>query len=195
MTGTIRNTIATLTVLAMVAIAQPFAIAQQRVNPDAAVNMDFQKGVEEYIKLRKSVESRVPALKSGAAPQEVENRRRELVFLIRHERRHARQGNILTPPIEAEFRRLAGLATSGRNARRVAKSLKHAEPVQLHVRVNETYPDNLPLQSTPPTLLANFPELPPEVEYRVVGQQLVLLDVKTNLILDFSKTAFLPKPE
>jgi hypothetical protein len=47
----------------------------------------------------------------------------------------------------------------------------------------------LPLQSTPPSLLANFPELPKEVEYRIVGHNLILRDVDANLIIDFLTNA------
>ena len=48
-------------------------------------------------------------------------------------------------------------------------------------RVNESYPANIPLQSTPPSLLANLPHLPQEVEYRVAGRDLILLDVQARI--------------
>jgi hypothetical protein len=50
--------------------------------------------------------------------------------------------------------------------------------------VNAPYPP-VPLQSTPPTLLANLPELPPGLDYRIVNRTLVLRDVQANLVLDF----------
>jgi hypothetical protein len=55
--------------------------------------------------------------------------------------------------------------------------------------VNSTYPSNLPLQSTPPTLLANLPHLPGELEYRIVGQTLLLYDVSSDLIADLLPNA------
>jgi len=64
--------------------------------------------------------------------------------------------------------------------------LRHAEPVKpLNLQVNDKYPEGVPLQSTPPSLLLDLPKLPPEVEYRIVGHDLVLRDVKANLIVDF----------
>jgi hypothetical protein len=45
------------------------------------------------------------------------------------------------------------------------------------------------LQSTPPTLLANLPRLPGELEYRIVGQTLVLYDVSSDLIADLLPNA------
>jgi len=36
----------------------------------------------------------------------------------------------------------------------------------------------------PPSLLSNLPLLPPELEYRTVGRDVVLRDVGANLIVD-----------
>ncbi len=167
--------------------------AQPRVNPDAQLTADFQKHVDEYVKLRKSLEAKLPALKTGATPSQVTHHRRKLREMLQQERRGAKQGEFFTPPIEAEFRRLMGFADRGADANRVEKSLAHAEPVRLKLAVNGAYPDGVPIQSTPPTLLQNFPPLPPEIEYRVVGQQLVLVDAGANLILDISRGPLMPK--
>ena len=45
-------------------------------------------------------------------------------------------------------------------------------------------PPNIPLQSTPPTILLNLPRLPPELEYRIVGRTLVLRDAVANIVVD-----------
>jgi hypothetical protein len=73
---------------------------------------------------------------------------------------------------------------------RIEKSLKHAEPVRMpRLRINHAYPEHVPLQSTPPTLLQNLPRLPPDIEYRIVGHDLTLLDAKANLIIDLIPNA------
>ena len=95
------------------------------------------------------------------------------------------QGNIFTPDIAAEFRRLIGLAMQGHDASHVHQSLQHAEPVRVRIAVNEAYPAGVALQSTPPTLLMNLPALPQELDYRVVGNNLILRDAKANLVIDF----------
>ena len=46
------------------------------------------------------------------------------------------------------------------------------------------------LQSTPPTLLSDLPKLPSELEYRIVGRELVLLDTAANLIVDLLARRF-----
>jgi hypothetical protein len=51
--------------------------------------------------------------------------------------------------------------------------------------VNASYPEDLPLAAVPPSLLNNLPRLPPELEYRFVNRDLILLDNSANLIVDF----------
>jgi len=51
--------------------------------------------------------------------------------------------------------------------------------------VNEPYPDGVPFTTVPPSLLLEFPKLPEQVvTYRIVGHDLILLDVDANLVLD-----------
>ena len=51
--------------------------------------------------------------------------------------------------------------------------------------MNGIYPPKVPLQSTTPSLLANLPPLPKEIEYRIVNDDLVLHDITANIIVDF----------
>ncbi len=76
------------------------------------------------------------------------------------------------------------------DAKHIGDSLQHAEPVQLRLTVNDSYPAAVPLQSTPPTLLDNLPRLPPEMEYRITGRNLILLDTGANLVVDILRGAF-----
>jgi hypothetical protein len=161
------------------------AWAQPQINPHSLVLEDFTKRVAEYVKLHKTVEAKLPKLKPTPEPEKIAHHEHELAEDIRHARREAAPGAIFTPDISAEFRRLIGIAMQGSEAARVQESLKHAEPVRFRLRVNEPYPAGVPQQTTPPSLLLNLPELPPEVGYRVVDHDLVLLDLKANLVVDF----------
>jgi hypothetical protein len=161
--------------------------AQQPVNPDTLVVQDFESRVADYVKLHKQVEAKLPALKPTDSPAAIAQHQAELASAIRAARPRARPGEIFTPKISAEFHRLIGMTMRGRNAARIRASLRRAEPVRPRIAINGAYPmrAGVPLQSTPPTLLLNLPQLPAEVEYRIVGRSLVLLDVKANLIVDF----------
>src|SRR5712691_3983648 len=145
---------------------------------------DFQNRVEAYAALHKAAQGPLPALKQTNSAADILKRQHLLAAEIRQKRQGVVQGNIFSPEISQEFRRLAGTATHGPAAGRVQKSLQRAEPVRLALRVNDTYPQRAPLQSVPPTLLQNLPTLPPELEYRVVGHALVLRDIGANLIVD-----------
>jgi hypothetical protein len=162
---------------------------QDAVNAGAAAVHDFEKRVAEYQKLRKTVEAKLPPLKSTSSSEKISVHESELAVRIRELRRSARQGDLFTPEISAEFRRLIGMTMQGQNAARIKATLKSAETVRLRLGVNDAYPANVPLQTTPPTLLANLPRLPPEVDYRLVGRDLVLRDAKANLIVDFIANA------
>ena len=68
---------------------------------------------------------------------------------------------------------------------KIRASLRHAEPVHgLSLAGNQEYPQAAALQSTPPTLLLDLPKLPAELDYRIVGPDLILLDTAANLIVD-----------
>jgi hypothetical protein len=163
--------------------------SQESVNQHARILQDFEHRVEEYLKLRKTAEAGMPKLKSTDSPAMITQHERELASRIREARQQAKQGDIFTGTIVLEFRRLIGITMQGPEAAHIKQSLKSAEPVQLPLSVNDTYPSRVPLQSTPPTLLLNLPALPPEVEYRVVGHDLLLRDVGADLIVDFITAA------
>ena len=57
-------------------------------------------------------------------------------------------------------------------------------PKNMKVDVNTVYPTTMPLATCPPALLRKLPDLPPELEYRLVGHNLILRDVQANLIVD-----------
>jgi hypothetical protein len=144
----------------------------------------FEEQVAGYIKLRKLAVSQAPKVKSTSSAQKLAEAKKALASSIVNARPNATQGVIFTPQVAAEFRSLAKAATKGSDGVRVRKSLKHAEPTRvIAVRVNDSFP--LPLQSMPPTLLMHLPQLPMELEYRLVGRTLVLRDSQANLVVDF----------
>jgi hypothetical protein len=66
------------------------------------------------------------------------------------------------------------------------KTIRQGEPLtNVQLTVNGAYPEKLPLTTVPPTLLINFPQLPHEVAYRIVGHDLVLLDTEARIVVDF----------
>lgn len=162
---------------------------KEDVNRDSAVVADFEQRVAEYEKIHKAAAAKVPALKPTASPEKLVERQKMLAAHIRAARPHARQGNIFTPAIAAEFRRLIDQAMQGSRATRIESSLQRGEPVKIPVAVDRAYPAMVPVQNTPPSLLSNLPKLPPELEFRIVGHELVLHDIDSNLVVDYIPNA------
>jgi hypothetical protein len=160
------------------------SVAQNGVNPDAALIASFQNQVADYVKMTAKFKSGLAPLKATDSRDAITQRETELARQIQQARPTAAQGDFFSPAISAEFERLIGIALGGHRARRISKSLEHAEPVSGPLKVNAPYPQ-VPLQSMPPTLLANLPSLPDGLDYRIVGHSLILRDVNANLILDF----------
>jgi hypothetical protein len=175
--------------------AQNTPSQSNNVNPESPLVQDFQKSMNDYLKLHKRVQANLPAPKPGSSAPGIKQYQQSLAQGIRAERAQARQGDIFTPPVSQFFRQLIVVPFESRDGGRIRASLRHAEPVQgLKLDVNQEYPATTAMQSTPPTLLADLPKLPKELEYRIVGRELILLDAAANLIVDLLPDA-LPKSQ
>jgi hypothetical protein len=83
------------------------------------------------------------------------------------------------------FVRIRTKLFEGADGRRARTTIQQGEPLkEMHLHVNEPYPDGVPFTTVPPTLLLRFPKLPEQVTYRIVGHDLVLLDAEANLVVD-----------
>ena len=85
------------------------------------------------------------------------------------------------------FRQLLAPELKGEDGRDAKEILKDDAPAPGTVpfKVNAKYPENQPKPTMPANLLLNLPTLPEPLEYRVVGQHLLLLDTAADLIVDY----------
>jgi hypothetical protein len=164
-------------------------IAQDDANPQTTSLKEFEKRVSDYVSFERNLAKGLAPAKQTTEPHTIIDRQNELARKIREARSQAQQGAIFSPEISKEFHRLIGLAMAGKRDGEVRKSLARAEPVRLTLHVNDSYPAKVPLQSTPPTILMNLPRLPPELEYRINGQTLVLRDTAANIVVDLMPDA------
>lgn len=150
--------------------------------PERPVFTDFRQRVSQFLKLNQGA----PRLRVTANKQEIADRHEALALKIRAGRPNAKAGDIFTPPIASEFRRIIGAAFQGAQSPNVRKTIRQGEPLQgWQLVVNGNYPEHMPETTIPPTLLRDLPALPAEVEYRIVGHDFVLLDTRAMLIVDF----------
>lgn len=153
----------------------------------AAPVKDFEARVSSYVQLEKTQSS---PHKATDSPAKLADQHEQASAKMRTARPAARQGDIFTTEITAYFRRQLASTLNGPDGAKIKASLRHAEPVKkITLRVNEKYPQHIPLQSTPPTLLLNLPRLPKELQYRIVGNDLVLYDSNSDLVVDYIENA------
>jgi hypothetical protein len=152
-------------------------------NPDAAILADFNARLDNYVKKQRALVKDSPVAED-ATPAQITARQETLAAELRAIRKDAKQGDIFSPQVAALFKRLLAPELKGAEGRETKEELKE-DAATVWLRVNATYPAQQPLSTVPPNLLANLPQLPMDVEYRVVGSHLLLRDVDANIIIDF----------
>lgn len=155
----------------------------QAVNAQGAATLEFQKRIQAYLKIHNAAEGKVPNLKSTNDPQQIADREKALAQAIMTLRAGAQPGEIFAPAYQPYFIQIVKDDFATRSARD-RKALVSELPAKMKVDVNTVYPTTLPLATFPAALLRKLPDLPPELEYRIVGRSLLLRDVKANLIVD-----------
>lgn len=196
--GRVSICVAAGTLLALVVTGfWPVGVAarQTQVNPDAKTIEDFQARIKAYLELHDKFESTLPKLPDKATPQQLDAHQRLFGPLIQKARGSSKQGEIFTPDMQALVRRITRKSFSGLDGKQMVSSILDENPVGLKITVNGRYPDNVPLSTMPPDLLAALPKLPTEFEYRFVGDRLILLDKHAHLIVDWVDNVLPIKPQ
>lgn len=155
----------------------------QPINAQGAATLEFKKRVDAYIKIHNDAEGKVPDLKRTDDPKEISDREKALGLAIMTLRAGAQPGDIFAPEYQPYFIKIVQDDFKGRSAAD-RKAIVSELPKVVKVDVNTVYPTTLPLETFPPALLRKLPDLPPELEYRIVARSLILRDVKANLIVD-----------
>lgn len=155
---------------------------------------EFLAKVNEYDKLRNSQRGGIPPAGKRATAEEIQKHQETLAAKIEETRKDAKQGDIFTTGSQKAFRQAIDRAYSGRRAKKIDRTIVQGEPVKLDLFVNKPYPEKIPTTTVPPTLLQHFPKLPKNIEYRIVGNDLVLQDTESHLIIDIFQGAFPNSP-
>jgi hypothetical protein len=189
MRGRSQRAMLAAVVLSVIGICRP-GVAQKPPaagTADAAAANDFEARVKQYLDFRQQHVG--PPAKPTDNPAKIVSRQREMGNQIRVARAGAKQGEIFAPAIAQYFRKQIAASFAGRYGNGIRASLAHAEPVKVELQINQSYPPDQPLQSTPPTLLLNLPELADGLEYRVLNRELVLRDTQGNVVIDYVPNA------
>src|SRR6185436_11953398 len=167
--------------------AKPAATAaptsEPGVNAQGAATLEFKKRIDAYLKIHNDAEGKVPNLKKTDDPKEISDRQAALAKMIMTLRAGAQPGDIFAPEYQPYFIKIVQDDFKTRSAAD-RKALINELPAKMKIDINTVYPTTMPLETFPPLLLRTLPDLPPELEYRIVGRSLLLRDVKANLIVD-----------
>jgi len=159
-------------------------------NPNAAILKDFVARVEAYAALHEKLEKTLAPLPNAASPQRIAVHQRGLERLIARERSGAKRGDIFTPSIRAYMRRQLSRVFRSPDGPSVRAAIRDEETRAVRLAINGRYPDGLPRSSMPPQILLVLPRLPEPLEYRFVGERLVLLDIHALIVADYMDDAF-----
>jgi hypothetical protein len=155
----------------------------------------FLSAAKAYLAIDHSAPSQAK-LKPTTDVAELEQRRHALRQIMIAARPNAKQGDLFTPSVADLIRKLMAQAMDGPDRNKVRRSLQDAEPIAAaeaaQIAVDHDYPNQngQPLQSAPATLLQCLPVLPKGLEYRMVGNILVLRNTEANLVVDYLPNAY-----
>jgi hypothetical protein len=152
---------------------------------------EFNDAVERYVLLHRRLERYLPPEQMFDDPEDMMEAREALADAIRDALPNARPGTIFT----------AGPAQLFRDIIWTTLVEHEYEPGEVIEWLNE---EPLPGARRPvvhgsydwglgawmwPALLRALPALPPELEYRIVGADLILIDLHANLVVDILENA------
>jgi hypothetical protein len=172
--------------LACLIVMGTTAWAQVPSPADDAVAV-FTAATHQYAVTHRRIEQQLPPMAVTANPAEIYRAIEQMAAAMKAARPNARQGDFFAPPLAPLLRtRIAtALVTHGftREDVRIAELAEGIDSTKLTLRVNERFPW---VFASPmfPCIVAALPALPPELQYRIVGDSLALIDVHAGLILD-----------
>ena len=163
-------------------------------SPSPAVLSDpgtqaFLAAVKEYWALRTKVDDSVPPLKETNDPTKIAARERALGEALMKARANAKEGDVFVKPFIPVLEKIVKADFAKRTAAE-RRALIVELPKGIAVKVNSIYPTTIPLATFPPNLLVKLPELPDQLEYRIVHRHLILRDVRANYVVDMVQNLF-----
>jgi hypothetical protein len=159
---------------------------------DAQALSTMNDRLGEYIDLHIKLERSLPKLPKDATPQQIDKNQRAFEALVRNARATSKPGDIFTPEACLVIKRLLATVFGGPDGQELKASIMDENSVGITISVNGRYPDKVPLSSVPPQVLQTLPKLTEDMEYRFIGDRLILLDTHAHVVADFIDDA-LPK--
>ena len=170
--------------------AHQSAAAQNVLSPqEKLMILEFEKRAKDYSKLRESIEEKLPKLSKEATAEQIEAHKITFRKAVQSARSEAKRGDIFIPEIAVLIRKIIRNVFQGKDRIELRKTVFEAETQGVPLRINYPYPETKEKIEMPPALLLNLPQLPKQLRYRFVGNNLLLVDRENGLIVDYMTNA------
>jgi hypothetical protein len=176
----------------------PVALARQTRPPseadqrelDAEGLKEFKEEVAEYVELRRRLDVKLAPLPPKAPPERVHAYQAGLEKLLAAKRARSEEGDLFVSEVRPLLRRVCREVLAGPGGRTLRAEIYDEAPKRtFRIRINTQYPSELPVSTVPYRLLSILPSLPVELEYRIVGPDLILLDIDAQMAVDVLRNA------
>jgi hypothetical protein len=188
-----------LLVVAIVASCASGAMAQGPKDggasaDEAAAITQFESAIAKYMALRQRLRNEIAGPVPNSSASELNRASDSLASAIQRARAGAREGNIFVTPVTVVVKRRVDDVVRRDNLGPVLANIDDESATVKTPSIHLRFPVAAQMATMPPSLLAALPQLPKELEYRIVGNYLVLRDVDAALILDYIPAAVPRKP-
>ena len=163
----------------------------QQMLPETRAIVEFERAADDYAFMHRRIERRQPPVELTADVATLRQAIASMAEAMRIARPNAREGDLFAAPIRSVLRARIVKAMRLHDVTVDALEAEVTESVPVQLTVNGDMPWRQ-TGSMPPCVLEVLPPLPPELQYRFVGTDLVLVDVHASLIVDVLRDAALP---
>ncbi len=177
--------IAALVAVVMV-LSSSAAVRSQQTAAEELALQRFHQAVGEYVSLHRRLEESLPPLRPTSDSREIRQAVERMATAVRSARGAARAGDIFSPEIE-RLLRLEIVQTLVERGDDVAALLEDIDAEAPLDAVPPFVNGPIPWASgamMPPVVLNAMPPLPAELQYRLAGHDLLLVDLHAELVID-----------
>ena len=152
----------------------------------------FVSATRDYAAMHRRLEQQIGSIEISSSVDQINRLINQLATAIRVERADAKQGDLFTPALARELRASINEALLAHDFSAAdvmaAGRVDGIDYERVALRVNGTFPWVLGAAMFPCVIEA-LPELPSELQYRIVDNDLVLIDIHASLIVDILPSA------
>jgi hypothetical protein len=172
----------------LIALSVGYSYGQENWAPVRA----FTAAVDDYVSMHRRIERSIEPIQLNSTAEAINRFIERMATAVRAERADAKQGDLFSAAVAPEFRRRindALLAHGFTVADVRAEELAHGiDAERVRLKVNGTFPWAVSVAMFPCVLDA-LPPLPSELQYRIVGYDLLLIDIHASLVVDILPSA------